>query len=148
MKSYPHVHIDMTFKYTHIFDWIVIISFLMRKKYHFRPEVLDASGHVAPGFIWGNNYWLGSEKQCSFINHRAPVILSHELRKNHFKNLTYIESPFPVEYKLVWAKHRSHWQIDISTFEKVSEILLSNVYSFNPPNTYRQKHINRTNRSY
>lgn len=34
--------------------------------------------------------------------------------------MTEIESPFPVEYKLVWAKHHSRWQIDISTFEKVS----------------------------
>ncbi|XP_055322373.1 nose resistant to fluoxetine protein 6-like isoform X2 [Sitodiplosis mosellana] len=81
-------------------------------------SMLDASGHVAPGFVWGNNYWLGSRKACQFINSRSPVVLSHELHKNHFKNLTYIESPFPVEYKLVWAKHRSSWQIDISTFEK------------------------------
>lgn len=84
-----------------------------------KKQVLDASGHVAPGFIWGNNYWLGSKKACQFINEAAPVILSHKLHKNHFKNLTYIESPFPVEYKLVWAKHHSQLQVDISTFEKV-----------------------------
>lgn len=88
-----------------------------------RWQVLDASGHVAPGFIWGNNYWLGSLKACTFVNRAAPVILSHELEKNHFKNLTYIESPFPVEYKLVWAKHRSQLQVDISTFEKVGKII-------------------------
>lgn len=83
--------------------------------------MLDASGHVAPGFVWGNNYWLGSQKACTFINKAAPVILSHELHKNHNKNLTYIESPFPVEYKLVWAKHHSQLQVDINTFEKVNE---------------------------
>ncbi|XP_031618020.1 nose resistant to fluoxetine protein 6-like [Contarinia nasturtii] len=81
-------------------------------------KLLDASGHVAPGFVWGNNFWLGSKKACQFINKRAPVVLSHELHKNHFKNLTYIESPFPVEYKLIWARHSSRWQVDISTFEK------------------------------
>lgn len=85
-------------------------------------KVLDASGHVASGFVWGNNYWLGSKKACEFINKHAPVVLSYELHKNHFENLTSIESPFPVEYKLVWAKHQSNWQIDISTFEKVIQI--------------------------
>lgn len=109
-----------------IFLWLNCNYFVLdAEKIQFPAEVLDASGHVAPGFIWGNNYWLGSAKACSFVNQRAPVILSHELPKNHFKNLTYIESPFPVEYKLVWAKHRSQWQIDINTFEKVSEIPLS-----------------------
>lgn len=87
-------------------------------------KVLDASGHVAPGFVWGNNYWLGSLKACTFVNQAAPVILSHELGKNHFKNLTYIESPFAVEYKLVWAKHQSHLQVDINTFEKVGKIIM------------------------
>lgn len=112
-----------------LFNLSVIISFVLdvdtRKKktksFPVQRKVLDASGHVAPGFVWGNNYWLGSRKACQFINSRAPVVLSHELRKNHFENLTYIESPFPVEYKLVWAKHHSSWQVDISTFEKVFE---------------------------
>lgn len=89
--------------------------------------MLDASGQVAPGFVWGNNYWLGSKKACDYINTAAPVKLDHETHKNHFKNLTYIESPFPVEYKLIWAKHQSSWQIDISTFEKVNY----NIFFFN-----------------
>lgn len=84
-----------------------------------RWEVLDASGSVASGFVWGNNYWLGSKKACDLVNSPVRVVLSQNLPKNHLKNLTEIQSPFPVDYKLIWAKHRSQWQIDITTFEKV-----------------------------
>lgn len=125
---YFHISIFIQFKYAYFSLYIIYMSFKNRIRYwcgqqncflYGKIKVLDASGHVAPGFVWGNNFWLGSKKACQFINKRAPVILSHEFHKNHFKNLTYIESPFPVEYKLVWAKHSSRWQVDISTFEKV-----------------------------
>lgn len=81
--------------------------------------MLDASGQVAPGFVWGNNYWLGSNKECERINDPTKVVLSESLAKNHLVNLTEIASPFPVEYKISWAKHESRWQLDINTFEKV-----------------------------
>lgn len=81
--------------------------------------VLDASGSVGSGFVWGNNYWLGSKKACELANSPVSVVLSKDLPKNHVQNLTEIESRLAVEYKLTWAKHRSQWQLDITTFEKV-----------------------------
>lgn len=86
----------------------------------FHKKVFDASGRVGSGFIWGNNYWLGSEKACLLANSPIRVVLSTKLPKNNFANLSIVESPFPVEYKLVWAKHQSRWQLDINTYEKVS----------------------------
>ena len=85
----------------------------------FEFSVLDASGHVGSGFVWGNNYWLGSKKACDFVNEPVSITLSRELPKNHRVNLTNDPSPFPVGYKLTWAKHRSQWQLDINTLEKV-----------------------------
>lgn len=82
--------------------------------------VLDASGHVGAGFVWGNNYWLGSKKACERVEEPTRIVLSHDLTKNHIENLTEIASPFPVGYKLIWAKHQSQWQLDINTFDKVS----------------------------
>lgn len=81
--------------------------------------VLDSSGRVGTGFVWGNNYWLGSKKACELVNKPVRVVLSPDMPKNHFENLTEIGSPFPVEYKLLWVKHQSRWQLDITTFEKV-----------------------------
>lgn len=82
--------------------------------------MFDASGRVGSGFIWGNNYWLGSKKACDLANAPVRVVLSTDLPKNNFVNLSTIETPFPVEYKLAWAKHQSKWQIDLNTYEKVS----------------------------
>lgn len=97
---------------------IEIINFFLFC-YFLRRQVLDASGSVASGFVWGNNYWLGSKKACDLVNSPVRVVLSKDLPKNHLQNLTEIQSPFPVDYKLIWAKHRSQWQLDITTFEKV-----------------------------
>lgn len=82
--------------------------------------MLDASGQVSSGFVWGNNYWMGSKKECQRVNEPTHIVLSDDLPKNHLKNLTEIGSPFPVEYKLTWARHQSQWQLDINTFDKVS----------------------------
>lgn len=87
--------------------------------FHFEFIVLDASGQVAAGFVWGNNYWMGSKKECERVNDPTKVVLSERLAKNHLINLTEIASPFPVQYKMTWAKHESRWQLDINTFEKV-----------------------------
>lgn len=81
--------------------------------------MLDASGRVTSGFVWGNNYWFGSRKECERVNKPTHVVLSDNLSQNHVKNLTDIESPFPVENKLIWARHQSQWQLDINTFDKV-----------------------------
>lgn len=94
----------------------MVFSFLFLANKH---TVFDASGQVAAGFVWGNNYWLGSKKECERVNDPTKVVLSERLAKNHLVNLTEIASPFPVEYKMSWAKHESRWQLDINTFEKV-----------------------------
>lgn len=86
-------------------------------------SVMDASGHVGAGFVWGNNYWLGSELACRRVDSPVRVVLSDRLTKNHISNLTEIASPIPVGYKMVWAKHNSKWQLDINTFDKVGFIL-------------------------
>lgn len=80
--------------------------------------VLDASGFVGSGFVWGNNYWLGSQRACNFVNSPVRVALAENPPKNHIPNLTEIAAPIPVGYRVVWAKHYSKWQLDIKTFDK------------------------------
>lgn len=81
--------------------------------------MLDASGHIGSGFVWGNNYWLGSKHACQRIQTPTSLSLSNQYAKNHMINLTDISAPMNVEYRVVYIKHNSKWQLDISTFEKV-----------------------------
>lgn len=49
-------------------------------------KMLDASGTPGSGFLWGNNYWLGSLSMCRYleprIKERVPVINSSALTSN------------------------------------------------------------------
>lgn len=83
--------------------------------------MLDASGQIGSGFLWGNNYWLGSKHACQRIRSPVAITLSKDIQKNHIENLTDIIPPMPIIYRVAYAKHYSELQLDISTFEKVSE---------------------------
>lgn len=87
--------------------------------FRFDISVLDASGYYDTGFVWGNNYWLGSQRACGLVNAPIRIILSDALPKHHRANLTEMASPMPVQYKVVQAKHNSKFQLDIKTFDKV-----------------------------
>lgn len=117
--------------FTHFEVGINLINFLKKRKtcsldkltqnpFYFNA-VLDASGFVGSGFVWGNNYWLGSQRACNFVNTPVRVALAENPPKNHIPNLDEIASPISVGYRVVWAKHYSKWQLDIKTFDKVND---------------------------
>lgn len=82
-------------------------------------KVQDASGKSQPGFVWGNNFWLGLEKQCNLLNkpRKVPMILSTTRRMQ--QHVTSIATKIPVEYRMFYASHTSTVQFDTDLFDFV-----------------------------
>ncbi|XP_053674198.1 nose resistant to fluoxetine protein 6-like [Anopheles nili] len=76
-------------------------------------KVLDASGSQEPGFMWGHNHWIGSEKGCQTTRSPLSITLSDRYRRNMKRNLVSALAPFDFEYRMVFAKHRSAWQVEV-----------------------------------
>lgn len=73
-------------------------------------SVVDASAKPASGFVFGNNFWLGSHDQCKYVNKKMDFELSNRFERNMKVNLLNDTSPFDVEMKVVHVKHFSPWQ--------------------------------------
>lgn len=55
----------------------------------------------APGFILGHNFWMGSSKGCA---------ASQKQLTDDFQSRT---SPFDIDYRMVYAEHRSPCQVQV-----------------------------------
>lgn len=75
--------------------------------------VLDSSGHVGSGFLLGNNHWLGSTKGCESVKEPLYITLSDRFERLMKPDLIYDTAPFEVDYRVVYAKHYSPWQVEI-----------------------------------
>lgn len=93
-------------------------------EYYINILVLDASATAQSGFVWGNNYWMGSRKQCESIQEKKHITLSNRFERNMKPNLVDAPAQFPVDYRMVYAEHRSPWQIEV-------EFLITAVWNYN-----------------
>lgn len=75
--------------------------------------VLDASAQFGSGFLLGNNHWLGSRKGCESARTPFHVTLSDRFERLMKPGIMYDLAPFDVDYRIVYAKHNSPWQIEI-----------------------------------
>ena len=74
--------------------------------------MLDSSGEPKPGFIYGNNYWLGVQSQCLDSTNVSPLILNEEVKLNNskFRNVEEEFPPFDVNYFVAYFRHNSTLQ--------------------------------------
>lgn len=84
--------------------------------------MLDASGVQEPGFIWGHNHWIGSEKGCEAAREPLSITVSDRYRRVMKPNLVAAMAPFDVGYRMVYARHQSAWQIEMKFQSEVSEL--------------------------
>lgn len=75
--------------------------------------MIDSSARSQPGFVLGNNFWLGSIKGCAAIKEPFRLTLSNRFHRDMKPNLLYAKAPFDIEYRMVYAKHKSPWQIQV-----------------------------------
>lgn len=75
--------------------------------------VLDSSGHDESGFLLGNNHWLGSRKGCDSVKAPLHVTMSDRFERLMKPDLIHDTAPFDMNYRVVYAKHYSPWQIEV-----------------------------------
>ncbi|CAO1315794.1 unnamed protein product [Diamesa hyperborea] len=81
-------------------------------------KVKDASGNAKSGFVWGNNFWLGSLRACNLLNNPPKIYLAASKVRNGWANLTEIGSKIPLDYRMFYVKHASNIQFDPATRDK------------------------------
>ncbi|KYN44570.1 Nose resistant to fluoxetine protein 6 [Trachymyrmex septentrionalis] len=79
-------------------------------------RVLDSSGEFQSGFLYGNNYWLGSRIQCFDTMNTASLQISkrHLLNNTLYRDLQKEIPPFKVNYFAAHFKHNSTLQYHIN----------------------------------
>ncbi|XP_071629815.1 nose resistant to fluoxetine protein 6-like isoform X2 [Temnothorax longispinosus] len=75
-------------------------------------KVLDSSGGFKPGFLYGNNYWLGSRSQCLDMMNTVP------LNNMHYRDPRKEFPPFQMHYFVVHFRHNSIIYNHISMFNQ------------------------------
>lgn len=80
--------------------------------------MIDASAKPSSGFIWGNNFWLGSQKGCESLNNPLSITLASKFPRIMKSALVKSVSPFPVRYLVAHAKHKSPWQVNVKFLEE------------------------------
>ncbi|XP_039305525.1 nose resistant to fluoxetine protein 6 isoform X2 [Solenopsis invicta] len=80
-------------------------------------KILDSSGSPKPGFLYGNNFWLGSRSQCLDITNRIPFSIAEKqiLNNTRYRNPQNEFPPFEVNYIVAHIRHNSTLQYHIST---------------------------------
>ncbi|XP_033155765.1 nose resistant to fluoxetine protein 6 [Drosophila mauritiana] len=81
-------------------------------------KVLDASGTKPSGFVFGQNYWLGSRDGCEGVRRPVGITLSRNYeRVMHYSILTQ-SAPFGMDYRVIYMRHRSPWQVEIKVMSE------------------------------
>lgn len=83
--------------------------------------MIDASGQRPSGFIWGNNFMLGSRRACDFIQIDPQDIVFSNRIKRHSNTTELITArpDFETTFAVVYARHTSKYQLDIKTLDMV-----------------------------
>ncbi|KAH0564236.1 hypothetical protein KQX54_010492 [Cotesia glomerata] len=75
-------------------------------------KVLDSSGESKSGFIYGNNFWLGSKSQCLDLENTKSLELDPEFLKSisKYHNIDEEFPPFHLNYFIAHFYHNSTHQ--------------------------------------
>jgi hypothetical protein len=97
--------------------WFLIFFNLLN--FFFIFSVLDSSATITSGFILGNNHWIGSQKGCESAQQPLSLAMSDRYHRIMLPDLIQSVAPFNLEYRLVYARHHSKWQIDFKVLAEV-----------------------------
>jgi len=81
--------------------------------------VLDSSGEFKPGFLYGNNFWLGSRSQC-LDTMNGPLLMSERKMLNNTHRDPQKEiPPFQINYFVAHFRHNSILQYHVNIHHEV-----------------------------
>uniref|UniRef100_A0A1A9USB3 Nose resistant-to-fluoxetine protein N-terminal domain-containing protein n=1 Tax=Glossina austeni TaxID=7395 RepID=A0A1A9USB3_GLOAU len=81
-------------------------------------KVLDASGTKPPGFVFGQNFWLGSREGCGAVRRPLGITLSANFPRIMHNSLISEIAPFEVDYRVIYLKHNSPWQVELKVMSE------------------------------
>lgn len=86
---------------------------------------MDSSGIPEPGFVLGQNFWLGSMKGCEGVRKPHRITLSNRFQRHMHANLLKATAPFDIDYRVIYVEHKSPWQVQVEFLleAKVNKIL-------------------------
>ncbi|XP_012059881.1 PREDICTED: nose resistant to fluoxetine protein 6-like [Atta cephalotes] len=79
-------------------------------------KTLDSSGEFKPGFLYGNDFWLGSRSQCLDIMNRTPFEFAKRITLNNtrYRDPQDEFPPFQLNYFVAYIRHNSTIQYHIN----------------------------------
>ncbi|KYN12525.1 Nose resistant to fluoxetine protein 6 [Trachymyrmex cornetzi] len=79
-------------------------------------KTLDSSGELKSGFLYGNNFWMGSRSQCLDIMNRTPFEFAkrHILNNTRYRNPQNEFPPFQLNYFVAYLRHNSTLQYHVN----------------------------------
>lgn len=80
-----------------------------------------------PGFVLGHNFWMGSMQGCEAVQKPPPLTISNRFERFMHTDLWSATAPFDIGYRMVYAEHRSPWQVQV---EFVLEKNVRNLFFF------------------
>ncbi|XP_054084252.1 O-acyltransferase like protein [Zeugodacus cucurbitae] len=84
----------------------------VRQKLPWALKMYDASASLEPGFTFGNNFWLGNIEVCHAVTQPVSLQASSYLPHHMKPELLTSIAPFPVEFRVLYLRHNSSWQVD------------------------------------
>lgn len=66
-----------------------------------------------PGFVLGQNFWFGSIRGCEAVQKPHRLTLSNRFQRFMHSDLLTSTAPFNIDYRMVYAEHRSPLQIQV-----------------------------------
>ena len=101
--------------------YIIIITIV-----YFCLPALDSSGELKSGFLYGNNFWLGSRSQCLDIMNKTPIEFARQymLNNTRYRDPQDEFPPFQLNYFVAYIRHNSTLQYHINMFDEVISFFL------------------------
>jgi len=93
---------------------------------YFCLQALDSSGEFKSGFLYGNDFWLGSRSQCLDIMNRTPFEFAKRIILNNtrYRDPQDEFPPFQLNYFVAYIRHNSTLQYHINVLTEVSPFFL------------------------
>ncbi|XP_055312462.1 O-acyltransferase like protein-like [Sitodiplosis mosellana] len=86
-------------------------------------KALDSSAMPVPGFVLGHNFWMGSIQGCHAVQNPPPLTISNRFKRFAHSDLWSATAPFDIDYRMVYAEHRSPFQVQVEFLLETNKIL-------------------------